>query len=137
MNVSLLRKVKKQILAEPRQVVMEGWFATRDGMPHLYVPKKIPNCGTAGCIGGWAISIKRQENPAKAKLFAENEYFDEEYNAAKTLKLTEPQGKRLFFLAYWPYDFRCAYDSTQPQTKERARVIAKRIDAFIKSKGKT
>lgn len=135
MNTRLLRKVQRQILDEPRQVIMETWFSNLDGGTHL--PRAIPNCGTAGCIGGWAIAIARKLTPKKAREKAVGQFLNYERDAAgELLDITESQGGRLFSINYWPLDFMRRYGKTQPQTLARAKVIAARIDHFIKTKGR-
>lgn len=87
MNTKLLRRVQKQILAEPAQVIMEDWFCeTRQS-------KRIPNCGTAGCIGGWAVALNEHKTPKEAsELFS----YSMPQKARIALGLSRGQAERLF-----------------------------------------
>ena len=64
-TVNLLRKVQKQILLEPRQFDIQHWFTM--------FPKnvtRVPNCGTAACIAGWAIAFGEAESRNRYKQMA-------------------------------------------------------------------
>lgn len=63
MNVKLLRRIIKAIKKEPGQFDMRSWFTRQRG---------IPNCGTAACIGGWAVALTKRANPEKARLASKN-----------------------------------------------------------------
>lgn len=105
---------------------MEKWFTDEKC---VNAPKKIPNCGTAGCIAGWTIAIARGVTPSNV--------YDGGRDAAERYLGLEPfGGHSLFFVCYWSFDFRLRYGKTKPQTKARARVIADRIEKFIETKGK-
>lgn len=65
LNVELLRKVKRHILAEPKRLVMsEGLVYGTAG--ETYSPSAaynepddlpFPKCGTVGCIAGWTCVV--------------------------------------------------------------------------------
>ncbi len=119
MNIKLLRQVKRQILKEPRQFCMDNWFLTIGD-----VKWKIPNCGTAACIGGWAISLSSKLSPSEAQ------YNDK--SAYQVLGLTQSEGVRLFYESNWPERFISYYGTTHLQ---KAKKAALRIEHFIKTKG--
>lgn len=127
MNVKLLRKVKRQILKEPKQFVMEGFFVEAGSD---VTPKKIPNCGTAACICGWAISLKNAVTPAEANCQSVNEWTDGE----DALQLTREQADRLFAHFDWPERFFLRYRNAK-SFKARAEAAADRIEHFIKTDG--
>ena len=118
MNVRLLRRIQKQILKEPRQFYMDTWFKEA-----AWKGKKNPNCGTAACIGGWAIALSLSITPREASGFTAPEK-----RAMEALKLTSRQADLLFQPNWWPRKFR-RRASTNPQ-----QAIA-RIEHFIRTKG--
>lgn len=130
MNVKLLRKIQKHILAEPKRFIMGSWvqrkteewptigdFAINEG--------RFPKCGTAACIGGWTL-ILSEEDP--------DETFNVQKRAAKLLDLDYRQGCTLFDAYNWPDEFGDDFRSAK-QPKRRARIAAEFIDHFIKTKG--
>ena len=123
-NVRLLRRIQKQILKEPRQFQMAAWFTT------LGVDD-IPNCGTAACIGGWAMALKRNWNPKTADERTVHEYSD----AKKALGLDDIKGGRLFIFGEWPQQYQ-RVGKHKAGTKAFARQAVRRIDHFIKTRGR-
>jgi len=127
MNTELLLKVKEQILKESRQFDMHSWFTT-----HSPTNEPIPNCGTAACIGGWAIALS-----ANLKLSEADSKFQELPRPRTLLELNYDQGHRLFFTSDWPSkmakDYEIAYDTSNFAIA--AKIAAERIDLFIATKG--
>lgn len=148
MNTRLLRKIQKEILAEPLRFDMRLWLdQTSDVAP----------CGAAACIAGWAVLMDLQqkqgidwrEAAGKAQAKEQNTvkgfyFFD---RARKLLALTDPQGRRLFFLERWPTKFIRAYHDRwdhcckgpgrrQQAAVKMAALTVKRIDHFIATKGR-
>lgn len=121
MNVRLLRRIQKQILKEPRQFQM--WDVFSDHADDF----AIPNCGTAACIAGWAITITSKTNPAKAANII-NSY----RKAGTELGLEEWQADMLFNFGRWPAQFQ---KTSREGTRAFARQAVRRIDHFIKTKG--
>lgn len=126
-NITLLRKVKKHILEEPRRLDMNVVLNGDQSGPDA------PPCGTIGCIGGWTnfLSGKPEDSLSDAairlgldsdeqgRLFEEPAY-----------TVSQPTEER----AGWPEKFMRRYlKAKTPQT--RAKVTAERIDHFIKTKG--
>ncbi len=118
MNTKLLRKVQKQILKEPRQFHMQEWFSR-------YVPWEIPNCGTAACIGGWAVCLATKSTPGDL-----TRLWRDTIDPDKVLDLSGEEGDRLFLESQWPARFK---GGKTPEI--RAERAAKRIDHFIKTRG--
>lgn len=151
MNKELLLKVKEQILREPKQFLMEDWFTNQDGLDHSYngdrpdgdlikAPYIIPNCGTAACIAGWALSLAVGTNPKDTSRHFS--YYNESREASSRLDIDKETGKKLFFFSLWPrlelglLETDTDTTFTQNYTPEqRAEIAARRIDLFIESNG--
>jgi hypothetical protein len=116
MNVRLLRKVQKQILAQPEAFDM------------TYVTNR-EDCGTVCCIAGWTcVLVGVPENRASMDV------------AQEILDLNTAQASRLFTTSEhewrerWPKRFDRAYYRAN-DAKQKARIAARRIDHFIKTNG--
>lgn len=138
MNVKLLEKVKAAILAEPAQFLMTTWFADSDD-DYSYRPydraRKVPNCGTAACIAGWALTIgRRYRNPrnAASRLGREGSIG---LDAARAIGVPYRFAQMLFIVSYWPHAFKERW-SMASTPLQRARVAAQRIDRFIATDGR-
>lgn len=132
MNVKLLRKIQKHILEKPRRFIMATFFVRKYGQQKTFIsdgaaqrPVKFENCGTAACIGGWAVflhdGLKTDPENIRAR-------------AIKLIGLKSPMGDELFEVGHWPAKFRDAYYIAKSQ-RSRARIAAQRIDHFIATKG--
>lgn len=126
-SIKRLREIKAQILAEPRQFLMHSYFTES-----LNIQKPIPNCGTAACIAGWAISKAFTRNPDVAKSLAGG--IEKEGIANNYLLLNEAQGKRLFHMSRWPDKFTKIGDEREG-SPSFAKQAAARIDHFIRTHG--
>ena len=123
MNVKLLRKVAKHILEEPRRFMMRTWRVKGAPGEPLYDHKrkhKFPSCGTVACIGGWCALLSGKD------VFGTNLH--------KLVGITVAQGDRLFYRSSWPKQFKSKFKEDGSLTS--ARIGAKRIEHFIKTKGK-
>lgn len=128
MNISLLRKVQRAILKHPDQFDMGWWFQDKLSIRDKRVDAG--GCGTAGCIGGWAIHIHKQCK----KLVDAKKCFYQGSIPATLLSLNDGEADRLFVDDFWPIRFRLRYQNGKtPLT--RAKAAAARIDHFIKTKG--
>lgn len=139
-NIRLLRSIQRAILKEPKQFQMDAWFATQDTDPSWYdpdMPAKIPNCGTAACIGGWAIALTLKKNPDKARSYTDRRTMGTFNRAQKVLGLEGNMASRLFIEDNWPDPYKKLYNryTEKKQWKRRAQVAVRRIDHFIKTKG--
>lgn len=117
MNVRLLRRIQKQIAKEPKQFDMGFWFERK-------LPWKIPNCGTAACIGGWAVALHNKVTPENARKCRRLE-------PQEILELDYDQAGRLFYKQHWPDKF---LENLKSPTASAKQAVA-RIDHFIKTKG--
>lgn len=132
MNVSLLRKVKRTILAQPEHFRMDKW-----------------TCGTAHCIAGTVCALDKSlafvVPKKKDDIWLVIDGNDEESEvlsvpaaAAQALDLDDEyegsDADRLFYLEDWPKAFRTDYKKAS-SAKARAAVAAKRIEHFIKTNG--
>lgn len=126
MNVKLLRKVAKHILAEPKRFDMSNFgygMSPEEGGPA---------CGTVCCIAGWA-SVLSLKKPLDAPWMV-NKVVGE-LQGCKALRLSPGQGERLFFVSDWPQEFK--EKNWQAITlQQKAEIAAARIEHFIKTKGK-
>lgn len=134
LNVRLLRKIKKHILAVPERFAM-NWFIVR-GTPGQIIEhldwrqpmsldgefRKAPACGTVGCIAGWA-AFFTAKNPQRLT----ND--SAERRGKKALGLSKDQAKTLFFTEEWP-DGGEAYDAAKTP-RRKAELAAERIEEFI------
>jgi hypothetical protein len=112
LNVALLKKVKKHILAEPKRINMNTWGRDSDeGEPQ-------PACGTVGCIAGWIVFLSKPKS--KWDFWKSSDIRSE---ATRLLRMKDWQVDGLFS----PYG---VYG--EPGTRDHAKSVAKRIDYFIK-----
>jgi hypothetical protein len=123
MNVRLLRKIQKHILAEPRRFAMgivdkRGIAGDSERIKpdeyNAFNPyedgQKFPDCGTMGCIMGWGRILGGRK-----------------YDRSQ-------MWNKLCSASSWPERFRASYKRAKtPLT--RARIAARRIDHFIATKG--
>lgn len=132
MNVQLLERVRDHILEKPRRLMMGRWVQRQSFTGSTYIsdhgrPVKYAECGTAACIAGWTCVL------ADERLNHSSESYIEQ-RATDLLGLTDLQHYRLFYTGSWPERYRKAYYKATNMT-ERAKVAARRINAFIKTKG--
>jgi hypothetical protein len=120
MNVELLEKVKKHILAEPKRINMNNWCYKK--------PKSRggPACGTVGCIAGWTVLLSHPKKEWSHWTEVGKNKFDHhvQSEAIRLLGITVDQSNYLF----------CAWGITgRPHTKPYAKKVASRIDALIEA----
>ena len=146
MNVKLLRKVQKHILAVPERLDM-------DLICDKVNPEDngAPPCGAVGCIAGWAHMLTMDKFPVTENEFeqADNDAWKE---GQKKLELDLREAERLFtepkfyglstldeedvnYQETWPANFAKRYLNAKT-AKGRAKVTSDRIDHFIKTKGR-
>lgn len=128
MNIELLEKIKKQILEEPRQFIMTSFFVKN----HPLDREKIPNCGTAACIAGWALAISSNKNPKQCYDSITPPIALSTPSQAQTL-LDIPNGN-LFYVDGWPFEFQKEWYFICNK-QERAKVAVRVIDDYIKTNG--
>lgn len=116
MNTKLLRKIKKHILEEPKRLRMWGWVSKSRRSP----------CGTAACIGGWAVILS-------GKYSQEMNSDDIRKKAQRLLGFRGMKAARLFGPDFWPDQFHAGISGNGK--KRTAEVAAKRIEHFIKTDG--
>lgn len=128
MNVKLLRQVAKHILAEPKRFAMWTWVQRKVANDDTFMADdgkqlKYAKCGTAACIGGWAIILSGIDPDKSGSIMRE---------AGRLLDLDETAQVALFVESNWPDKFSEPYDDAKTQGK-RARIAARRIEHFIKT----
>lgn len=118
LNVKLLRQIQRRIKQEPRQFLMHSYF---------WVAPRIPNCGTAACIAGWAVTLTRTKShkPADAVLKRNAGLLDVWDVAQKELGMTDGLSETLFNEESWPSQFK-----RRGKLADRA---IRRIDHLIKT----
>lgn len=124
MNIPLLKKVRAAILAEPKKFNMSMWFQKDLKSP----------CGTTACIAGHAISISRRWSKLRTGLAKEAGPAVFDFNKEAKRVLGIKYSFALFRVDYWPNPFWKEYEHAITPL-QRARIAARRIDHFIKTKG--
>jgi hypothetical protein len=113
--------IQKNILAEPKQFQMEEFWT-------YYISNvKIPNCGTAACIGGWAMCLTRKIKPAELALRGWRDNLVAIEIGTDLIKL-----KKLIWFYNWPEKFRHV---RKEGTVAFARQAVRRIEHFIQTNG--
>jgi hypothetical protein len=150
MNVKLLRQIQKYILAEPKRFYLGSWGGSilpdvvdslmdnEDSFSRTMLEQR-PPCGALGCIAGTACILT---GAIKPKLGSKIFFFPEStaHKARRLLGIDAAAAERLFYLSEWGYDgwprkFERAYERCRTP-RGRASVAVRRIDHFIKTKGK-
>lgn len=140
MNTKLLLKVKKHILAKPSRLRMSNWLlSNKIGTPYLRGKflvdldtawgepsrQRLPECGTVGCIAGWA----RMLEGSKGK--------PSDMSANILLNIFPSQSDQLFYVSGWPKKFADAYQKEGVTQRQRAKIVGQVIDDFIATDGWT
>jgi hypothetical protein len=141
MNVKLLRKVQRHILAVPERYDQDGIIEFGDPGMTYRNDSTFPECGTIACIGGWVevLSAKRPRLLAKRKSWGGQTFLNYK-KLGHLLGVDQGSVSRLVAYSYdsgenaWPAQFRRAYRKAKTQ-QGRTRVAARRIDHFIKTRG--
>lgn len=129
MNVKLLRKIKKHILEEPRRFLMRTFMVRKNEVigktfnSDSYQQIPFAKCGTAACIGGWAVLLS---DGMDAPIGSVRE------RASQLLGLSpNDMHSEVYEVDFWPEEFSVAYRGAKTQ-RARATVAAKFIDHLIK-----
>lgn len=131
MNVKLLKRVRDRIAARPRQFVMHRLFNDRTGSGH-----EPSHCGTACCILGWGIVLQDVEKrKPKEFLTLFEEYGLSQFNTANVFGIPLIRGAKLIWSDEWPEPFRTQFKEAKTDA-QYARIAVRRINHFIKTKGK-
>lgn len=140
-NVKLLRKIQKHILAEPKRFIMGDFIVRRSDRDEMVESDGLTTpfaaCDTAACIAGWACLLS-DRNPLTgfAKLGAELlgiEYIDpDSVDEEDVVPICESD--RLFYTSTWPEEFARPFHSAKTR-EEKAAIAVQRIDHFLATKG--
>lgn len=138
-NVRLLRRIQREIKAEPRRFVMFTFVDVSDA---------VAPCSTAACIAGSAMLLDAIDTgrapgwkQAGIKINQIKKCSTFETRACEILGLDRTQGCRLFFTSEWPQVFRTPFEllerlqATTAVRRKMAAIANRRIDHFIKTKG--
>lgn len=128
MNIELLREIQKCVLENPDRVFMPHFISDiHTRQPRQGVgPDTIDNCGTAGCIGGWALMLAARRDGVSLPTTVEQ--------IERVLDLKRFQGSSLLWTANWPVVYARRYQFADTD-EERAKAVCERIDNFIESNG--
>lgn len=136
LNVRLLRRIKRHILAEPKRFQMDASVLVaktqKEWMKEIVwandASKIRPPCGTAACIAGWA-DVLTNGIPDDFELGGVR------HRAATALGVDAGiswTSHPLFYARNWPEPFASKYSNAKrPST--RAKIAADRIDHLIKT----
>lgn len=113
----VLKEVIKHILAEPKRVDMTSWVSRSD-------------CGTVGCIAGWAWLV---QYPEKKRIPKDCVVLDLFRNLLGLAESGSDVYRRVVYEAYWPAEFFHALTKTNRGTRAYARVVASRIRYLLKT----
>jgi hypothetical protein len=140
LNVALLKKIKEHILAKPNRFVMRTFVLKSKDYGKEYKDddwqmRKFDKCGTAACIGGWAVllhdginaDVSDIRNKAVKVLGLDRERGDDDNYDEDDYDLA---GDYLFETSCWPEPFSTNFDTAKTPAA-RAKVAAKRIDHLI------
>ena len=125
-NTKLLRAIQRRIKKEPKQFIMY-WYFRKD-------ERHIPNCGTAACIAGWAVTLTKTKSKKPSDTIAglpcvcESDFGDYDIwiKAGRALRLTDDVAHALFKENNWPAKF-------QGSSRTLAKRGIARIDHLIKT----
>lgn len=132
LNIKLLKRVKRAILAHPDQFQMDGLF-----QGHLDNGMNPGGCGWAACIGGWGIHLSSGNKKLSENYKEFNNGADRFHSTAKLFGISTMEIEILGLEWKWPEPFRQQYDDAMnikgiKGAKAMAKVAAARIDHFIK-----
>ncbi len=112
MNIERLEFLEGFFRNYPHKCVMSTWMKTS-------------NCGTVGCICGWA------------QFFFPVPLFYHPFAAGEeTLSLTHEQAWKLFVVRYWPHQFQEEHRNQAWKGGPFGEIVARRIRHFIDTEGR-
>jgi hypothetical protein len=138
-NVRMLRRIEKAILAKPEKFDMRDYLRpvemTHEQWSRYFLkPDVFELCKTTACIAGWADLLTNKQS----------HIFDVSSRAADILGLIPDQSMRLFYLStqtsdekHWPKEFERPYRRAIRAKKwaDAAKIAVERIEHFIKTRG--
>ena len=109
-----------RIMAEPHRFDMDTYWSSYDEVENEVKDNRQDDCGTFGCIAGWADYIwgtaKDQEIPIAA-------------SGRKHLGLSHAQSEWLFFEEQWPFE--CRPWNLEHRTDVCDEARGKRVEFFV------
>lgn len=131
-NVELLARIGDLIAKRPEHFYMSAYYSENE-------------CGTTGCIAGYALALTNYPDVAgltkKLTLSAAehnpNDNWQTQQKGARALGLTEKQSDRLFHVGNWPDAFRDRYQEATSENDPRvlAQISVERIAHFVATNG--
>lgn len=131
LNVDLLMRVKKHIIAKPSRLRMDNWVVKglpgdvhSNNLAGWNEPKKykLPSCGTVGCIAGWVVLLANPEEATTGSIAVKA------HDLLDMVTYREPF--ELFHVNNWPNELHEAYLKAKTQ-RERAKIVGQAIDQYI------
>lgn len=108
MNIKLLKRIKRQILRNPKQFSMAHW-----------------HCGTTHCIAGWAQVLAGKAPDVHHAV----------WDARHALAISDEQADQLFYRTNWPKEIQDRWIEARVNHKSatfKSKIAAERIEYFIK-----
>ncbi len=124
----LVAKVNEAILDEPRRMNMDRFVFRKDEVEAM---KQDPPCGTVACYAGWTVALAKKWDYKKLW-----EHRNEiEFEAGKLLGLPSTDGvtdNSLFYVNQWPTAVQDKLLSTEPGTKQYAKIVVDYVKKYFK-----
>lgn len=111
--------------------------------------KVIPACNVVGCLAGWTVTLTKTDEKSDVPLIdqledegylmihdGEHTWTEVKEAASEILGLNEDEANRLFEPHMWPTDFKYELETLKPGTTKYAKLVVKRVQHFIKTKGR-
>lgn len=134
-NITLLRRIQKHILEEPRRFFMQGVVETGEpGKPfenssYGDLSKIAPPCGTAACIHGWT-ALLCGKTPKETRNLSFRWSEDKLGIKRDTRRGMFWEQHYLFYSSDWPHSFASRYAKAKTPSS-RAKIAAERIEHLI------
>jgi hypothetical protein len=127
---NLLRRVKTEILAEPKRLNLQNWVERFQSPPNPSWERvsRVPTCGSIGCIAGWCAILMRDPSATEETLYSTAESVMDSIVGGDELS---DEVRVLFSDCVTKYDFPRARSMGQPGTARQAERVAARIENFL------
>ncbi len=139
LNVKLLKRVRKHVLAEPGRLNMWAWLVKEVsktcGIKKLPTPNpnnpkplfqlKVGKCDTVGCIAGWVVFLgDPPEHSTPVGMIS--------MRAAELLGIPLGKAEGLFWPHRWAPEMLTKLKKTRPGTKAHAEVVVEALDLWMR-----
>lgn len=144
LNVKLLQKIKKQILAAPETFEMQEFIQKEreSYSDETFEGNSWPSCGTVCCIGGWADVFQQMKEKGTRSLKKISTAYRGDLKMAEILGLPYEKWQegsvygdcKLFYVEDWPEKYQEKWEKART-SRGKARVAADLIDEVCKKGG--